>query len=38
MKELRAKASFNIVKVGECFPDLFEIASYLEKMEYVRQI
>ena len=38
MKELRAKTSFNIVKVGECFSDFFEIASYLEKIEYVRQI
>ena len=35
---LRAKTTCILVKIGECFPDLFEIPRYLEKIEYVRQI
>ena len=27
-----------LLKSGECFPDLLEFPSYLEKIEYVRRI
>ena len=35
---IRAKTTFSIVKVGRMFPDLLEIPSSLEKIEYIRRI
>ena len=37
-KEKRLRPPSAQLKPGKCFPDLLEIPSYLEKIEYVRQI